>query len=783
MESVKSRRRETHLARVQDFMSQQRHHFPKVRPQEVDQPLPSRWSGPGGQTSPRVLTYHEIPLLTLDWNSAKTCTWGSAQALDLCNGRAETPAEASADSRGGTPCRDTRGNFPNLKGKSPDIKASACDVWQAFLNGSSCGEHSGVLESEWLQTATSLSPSDNPKTASKHSCQLPGLVLKRQPEGAWVSSPGDDRSETKFQTDTWQERGLKGATHVSKGPADRSNESQKIMHEQAGGGIIERMGEESCAPLTADLEASSGGSESTEMPERLESKTTRIIDKISRKDESLSPRPTVSKTDEICPIGADRSQQTQVIASRVKIRSEGSTNESAGTGAAVETDDGPSQEKGRLTGEGLEIIQQSDERQQHGGEALQLHRGGCNMVPEPTQKEEEDSQTGTEGQCPTYDGTTKDQQEVNLVTQERQTVVSMGMQKVPQDDGETIGPLPNLNPADVVGRRWLLSQDDMESQEDIRNNTSPKETCTLGQPETSGGMEDAVNLMATITELKIEEQEELRGNAGLPQGEDQNTLTQLEEGELSAEAPSTSSAEYKGTKDPDALNGTESELEKAVIEKFGEDLFWAIWEEVFKTSGNELSVDGKVDDLDNLPTATQAVLQEGFSPGVFCLTEGHPRLSWHLERPLPQEPPPTQAHQPAETHSDPNALLCRGLGQSPTASPKRSTSRQEREEQEVACRDSFSPTEPSPSEKLKQPDSLTWWSVFYLLSHVTRLSVFSGFAVGLFFYFFLCDFPAFFALYMFSLCCWLYKWKRGEAVNAGELLGWPDPCVKTGDML
>lgn len=723
------------------------------------------WGGPGGlldkgQTSPRVLTYHEIPLLTLDWNSVKSCTWGSARADDLCPGGANASVEASADGRGGTHCHDTRGNLPNVQGKSPDVKATVCDVWQAFLNGSGYGEHSGVSESEWLQTATSLSPSDNPKTASEHSCQLPGLVLNRQPEGACVSSPGDDRSETKFQTDTWQEFGLKGAKLVSKGPADRSDESQKIMHEQAGGGIIERTGEESCTPLTADLEPSSGGSESTEMPE-----TTRIIGKISRRNESLFSRPMASRTDEICPIGANSLQQSQVIASTVE--SEGSTKESAVTGATVEMDDGPSQEQGRLTGEGLEIIQNSGEGQQRGGEALQLHRGGRDMVPEATQKEEEDSQTGAEGRCPTSDGMTKDQQEVDSVMKERRTVASRGMQKVPQDDSGKIGLLPNLDPADVEGRRWLLSQDNMESQEDTSNNTSPKETHPLGQPETSGGMEDGVNLRATITELKIEEQEELRGNAGVPRGEDQNRLTQLEEGELSAEAVSTSSAECKGTKD-------------AVAEKFGEDLFWAIWEEVLETSRNDLSVDAKVDDLDNLPTATQAVLRTGFRSGGFSLTELHPLPSWHLEQPLPQG-------------LDPSALLCRWVTaaeneRSPTDSPERSTSGQEsrpqaREEQEAACRDSFSPTEPPPSENLKQPDGLRWWSVFFLLSHLSRLSVFSGFAVGLFFCFFLCDFPAFFALYMFSLCCWFYKWKRGETANTGEMLGWPDPCGKTGEML
>lgn len=774
-----------------------------VRSQEVDRPLPNMWNGGirgKGQTSPQVLTYHEIPLLTLDWNNAKTCTWGSEQADDLWSERTNTSGEASVDSRGGTPCRDTRGNFPNVTGKSSDTKASVCDVWQAFLNGSTYGEHSGVLESEWLQTATSLSPSHNPKTPNKHSCQLPGLVLNRQPEGTCVSSPEDDRSETKFQTDTWQEFGLKGAEHVSKGPADRSDESHKIMHEQAAGGRIERMGEESCTPLTADLEPSSGGSESTEMPEF---KTTRITDKTSRKDESPFSRPMVSRVEEVCPIRGDSLQQTQILASTVK--SEGSAKESAAsdnmeqlTGAVVEMDDGPGQEKGRLAGEGLEIIQPSGERQQHGGEALQLHKGGCNMVLEATQKEEEDSQTGTEGRGPTSDGMAKDQQEVKSVVQGRQTVASRGMQKVPQDDGETIGLLPNPNPADVEGRRWLLSQDNMESKEDISDNSSPKEIYSLRQPETSGRVEDGEKLRAGVTELKIEEQGELRGKAGVPRGEDKNRLTHLEEGELSAEAERSLSAEYEGAKDTVALNVMESESKKAAIEKFGEDLFRAIWDEVFKTSRNDLRVDGKVDDLDNLPTATQAARQKGLTSGGFSLTELHPRPSRHLERSRPQELTSTQQLcSPAESQTglDPRARLCRDLvltaaedGRSPTDSSERSTTKQEsrpqvRGEQEVACTGSFSPSEAPPSEKLTQSDSLAWWGVFYLLSHVTRPSVFSGFAVGLLFYFFLCDFPAFFALYMFSLCCWFYKWKRGEAANTEEVLGWPDPCVKTGEML
>lgn len=760
---MKSRRRDARLARVQDFMSQQRQRFPKVRSQEVDRPVPSIWSGPvgllgKGQKSPRVLTYHEIPLLTLDWNSARTCTWGSAQADDLWDGRGDTSGEAPVDSRGGTPsCAPL--NFPKLTDKSSDAAASVGDVWQAFLNGPSCGGHSGVLESEWLQTATSVSPSHNPKTPDKHSRQLPGLVSDRQPEGARVSSPGDDRSQTKSQTGTWQESGLKGAKHVSKGPADRSDERHKIMHEQARGGRIEVMGEESWTPPTADLEPSSGGSVSTGMPVMLESETTQIIGRISRKDKSLFSRPAKTRTDEICPIRGDSSKQSQIIARTAK--SEGSASENAASdnvellkGAGVETVDGPSQETRRLIGAGLEINQQSD-GQQHVGEALQVHRGGCNEVPEATPKEqEEDSQAGKEGQCPASDGLAEDQQAVNSATQ--------SMQKA--EDGETMGPLPNPSPADVEDTRWLLSEDNVVSkEEDMSNNTSLKEIDALRQPETPGRTEDDVKLRARATELKIEEQGELRGNTGVPRGGEENTLTQLEEGELSAEAESSSCPEYEGTTDAADL--------KAVIEKFGEDLVRVLWEEVFKTSRNELSADGNVD---HQHVATQAlVLRKEFSSGVFTPTGPPPRPRQRLEWPL--DPP-----EESQTSLDPRAHLCPDLalaaedsGRSSMDSPQSSTTQQEshpqvREEQEVACKDSFSPT---PSETLKESDSLAWWSVFYLLVHLTRLLVFSGFAVGLFFYVFLCDFPAFFALYMFSLGCWFYKWKsqRGDAGMATSM--------------
>lgn len=746
---MKSRRRDARLARVQDFMSQQRQRVPKARSQEVDRPLPSMWGGPVGllgnsQKSPRVLTYHEIPLLTLDWNSAKTCTWGSARADDLWDGRADTPGGAPVDSRGGTPsCAPP--DVPKVAGKPSDAAASVGDIWQAFLSGPGCGGHSGVSESEWLQTATSVSPSDNPRTPDTRSPQLPGLVSDRQPEGARVSSPGDDRSETKSQTGTWQESGLKGAEHVSRG--------HKVARERARGGRIAVMGEESCTPPTADVEPSSGGSESTGMPVMLEPETTRI-------------NGVKSGTDEACPIRGGSSKGSQIIARTAK--SEGSARGNAAPdkvellkGAGVETDDGPSQGPQTPIGAG--------DGQQHVGQALQVHRGGCSQVPE---EQEEDSHAGKQGRCPASEGTAGVQQAVDSATQRRQPVESRGEQRA--EDGGTMGPLPNPSPADVEETRWLLSRDNMVSnEEDMGDNTSLKEIDALRQPETPGRTEDDVKLRASATELKIEERGQLRGNTGVPRGGEENTLTQLEGGELSAEAESSSCAEYEGTKDAADL--------KAVTEKFGEDLVRAIWEEVFKTPRNDLSADGNVD---LLHVATQAaVLRKELRPGVSTPTGPPPRPG--LELPLPQEPASVQQICPPEesqTSSDPRAHLCPDSGRPSADSSQSSTTEREshpqvRGEQEVACRGSFSPP---PSEN---SDSLAWWSVFYLLVHVTRLLVFSGFAVGLFFYFFLCDFPAFFALYMFSLCCWFYKWKRREAANAGGMLGWPDPCVTTGEML
>lgn len=770
---MKSRRRESRLARVQDFMAQQRHRFPKARSQEADQPLQSMWGGPGGllrtgPKSPRVLTYHEIPLLTLDWTGAKACMWGGAQADDLWAGRTSGPGEAAVDRRGGP---SSPGNLSSVTGKASDAAASVCDVWQAFVTGPTSGDHSGLFESEWLQTATSVFPSDDPRAASSRgrapdtsSCQLPGLALNRA-GGTRASRPGDDRSK-----------------HASKCPADRSDESHKIMREQAPGGRVERMGEESFTPPTADSEPGGWqGSKSTERP--------RITGRISRKDGSLFSRPGETRTDEICPSRAGRLKQSPV-------QSEGSGNAKAASGnlealkaAGVETCDSTSQEPGRLTGDGLGIIRQWDGEQQQAGKDLQIHRGEHNGVPEPAQKPEEEEQeeekevtggqeeqedsemtqmeedvgfgeqgsvlTRDDGQGPASGGRKKELKD-NSGTHTSQTGESRASQNVSQDNGETVRPLPNEeSTADVEETRWLLAQDAMESQEEDESNNTIKET-DIQRPETSGRMEGDMN-----PREEIEEQGELRDDAGVPQGEKENPAKRVEAGEKSGEAESSSSAECEGTPDMDALRVMESGLKKATIRKFGEDLVWAIWEEVFKTPKNDFNADGRADAMDAVPR------QEDFGSGVNSSTVLHP----HLRQCLPQDRRQT--------------LTSTGQAHSALSGPsaEQEACPQMAEEQDAAPQDSCNPTEAPSCEELKESPSLLWWRVFYVLSHITRLTVFSGVIVGLFLYFVLCDFPAFFAVYMFSLCFWFYKWKRRQVAKVEGMEGWHGPCVQTGEML
>ncbi|XP_036433382.1 uncharacterized protein ppp1r3aa [Colossoma macropomum] len=150
----RNRRRAARLARVQDYFSQRQTEVQKAE-RDLKMAIPaSHLSTPVGldtsgvslvhnrkdQDTPPILTYHQIPLLSLDW------------------GKHTTPP--------------THPNTPMIhSGASPDIPekqlaeeestGSSTDAWEAFLKGTdSSGTHANALDQECLLCVASL-PSHN----------------------------------------------------------------------------------------------------------------------------------------------------------------------------------------------------------------------------------------------------------------------------------------------------------------------------------------------------------------------------------------------------------------------------------------------------------------------------------------------------------------------------------------------------------------------------------------------------------------------------------------------
>ncbi|XP_023273644.1 uncharacterized protein LOC111663615 [Seriola lalandi dorsalis] len=363
VDSVKSRHRATRLARVRDYLSQKRQHVPKAYShdsaggQKVSQPVPAPRSDSASclynrlkkqpNESPQVLTYHQIPLLTLDWNNDKPRLRGAADTDDIWARSAKlTLSKASEEKIEDTPSvSDIWETFLNGTDDTTDKETSVCDVWQEFLNGPSSKDHSGVPESEWLQTAASVSPSndkepqiqyaassqefqefqvgtDTSTTLQAHTSAASQLLSDKletplanvsliteddQPAEACVSSPRDDntvtrdasqRSQTNSVIDTSQEFCLEGATPVSEGSVDSSAECHEhAIWEQEREGIIGEAegigGDEPFMLHTADLVTSSGESKTTDMTVMPESQNASTVDRISqgaRLDEGLSSR-------------------------------------------------------------------------------------------------------------------------------------------------------------------------------------------------------------------------------------------------------------------------------------------------------------------------------------------------------------------------------------------------------------------------------------------------------------------------------------------------------------
>ncbi|XP_030006715.1 uncharacterized protein ppp1r3aa isoform X2 [Sphaeramia orbicularis] len=360
VDSLKSKHRATRMARVRDHYSQRRQHLPEAyshdlpNGQKVSEPISSLWDTPAcllhnhpttqRKTGLQVLTYHQIPLLTLDWSDDKPQQWGAADVDDIwTEGAKMALSKASEENMEETASvNDIWEAFLNGTDETSDKETSVCDGWQAFLNGPSFEDHSGVPESEWLQTAASVSPSndkeprtqcaassqvhefqvgkDTPNNFHAHTssaCQplsdtcetsLANVALNtedHQPAEACVSSPGDDntatldasqRSQTNYVTETVQEFSLMGAMPVAKGSVDSSSECHKHEiweqeRERIIGGAEGIGGDEPFIPHTADLVTSSGESETTDMTAKPQSQNASAVDRISqgaRLDEGLS---------------------------------------------------------------------------------------------------------------------------------------------------------------------------------------------------------------------------------------------------------------------------------------------------------------------------------------------------------------------------------------------------------------------------------------------------------------------------------------------------------------
>ncbi|XP_026183168.2 uncharacterized protein ppp1r3aa [Mastacembelus armatus] len=347
VDSLKSRHRGTHLAHVQDYQVPKAYSPDSASGQKVSQPMPAPWSDSASvlsehqkkqsNESPQVLTYHQIPLLTLHWNDEKPPQWGTADMDDIWTGRDKMfLSKASEENIEDTPpVKDMWETFLNCTDDTTNKGTPVSDVWQAFLNGTSCKDHSAVPESEWLQTEASVSPSNDKEPQTQYAARsqefqefenlhahtssasqllsetsLANVALStedHQSAEACVSNPRDDntvtqdasqRSQTNSATDTPQEFSLKGTTTVSEGSGsvDSSTECHKhVIWKRERGGIIGGAegigGDEPFTLHTTDLVKSSGESGTTDMTAMPETQNASAVDSISqgaRLDKGLS---------------------------------------------------------------------------------------------------------------------------------------------------------------------------------------------------------------------------------------------------------------------------------------------------------------------------------------------------------------------------------------------------------------------------------------------------------------------------------------------------------------
>jgi len=378
-------------------------------------------------------------------------------------------------------------------------------------------------------------------------------------------------------------------------------------------------------------------------------------------------------------------------------------------------------------------------------------------------------------------------------------------------------------PKEAVGRE--KSPEEFNATKNVAKKDTPTEL--QHQPETLERTEEDMSQRdkderVSIGKLKIEVLGELMGSAESAQGETENAPAELKEQELSAEVESSPRVEYnklsEGTKEPItaenavALEAIESGLEEVFIERFGDNLVRGIWEEVFGWKEQASNRDTDIVDgmgMADIPDITQDChhpFKKDFNDSSTDLCRGREQTSatrsidCSSKETSQSLTPEEQTHFLSESKTDLNsrahlsedvtpvvAVQSRPpLTESAQSSPRDRENTTQVKERSVTCQDAGRPIEDwvvthresfnpsaytshkhlsSSSDNSKESSSVVWWSALYILTPITRLLIRILLIVGFFFVAFLYDLPAFFALYMFSLCWWFYKWNRHRVMT------------------
>ncbi|KAL7827976.1 hypothetical protein AOLI_G00311280 [Acnodon oligacanthus] len=197
----RNRRRAARMARVQDFFSQRQTEIQKMErdlnmaipasqlstPVELDTSGVSLVHRRKDQATPPILTYHQIPLLSLDWGKNTT-------PLTHTN----TPKIYSG-----------AGDIPEKQLTEEESSGSSTDAWEAFLKGTDSSDtHANALDQECLLCMTSLPSHNECNTSSpgekvlSANLQSPPTIGDRSlrcfsPEETLESDPAEKRQDLK----------------------------------------------------------------------------------------------------------------------------------------------------------------------------------------------------------------------------------------------------------------------------------------------------------------------------------------------------------------------------------------------------------------------------------------------------------------------------------------------------------------------------------------------------------------------------------------------------------